>query len=207
MILDIVQVSVGGAKNISSEPGKTVMSAIEKYPVTTPTIEVGWENLAGDEQADKRTTRDRVTGIRKRIHGGPLQAVYVYPGEHLEEWKRDTGLDFDPGAFGENLTTWGAVEEDVRIGDVFACEGEGVAFRVTKPRRPCAKLPLHLGIDDMALRMMSTGRCGWYMAVERPGLMPVYSVLELVESDPTQPTVAEVFARKVKDNPTIPGLP
>ena len=65
-------------------------------------------NLEGDEQSDLT------------VHGGVDKAVYVYPSEHYEFWRRELPkMELPWGVFGENLTTEGLLESDVRIGDRF----------------------------------------------------------------------------------------
>jgi len=87
--------------------GKTVRTSIFKQPVAGP-VQVMAEHLAGDGQADLR------------VHGGPDKAVYAYPQEHWAYWQQLLPVSLlEPGAFGENLTTTGLLEPDVRVGDCF----------------------------------------------------------------------------------------
>jgi hypothetical protein len=75
-------------------------------------IWVGTTNLAGDGQADLR------------VHGGADKAINLYPFEHYANWLHELEIQELPtGAFGENLTTTGAVEADVCIGDIFEIGG------------------------------------------------------------------------------------
>ena len=73
------------------------------------------------------------------VHGGPDKAVYVYPSEHYAFWKNELpGEELGWGAFGENLTSEGLLEDQVQIGDRLRI---GTAeFIVTQPRMPCYKL-------------------------------------------------------------------
>jgi MOSC domain-containing protein YiiM len=65
-------------------------------------VAVATLNLAGDSQADLR------------VHGGRDKAVYAYPSEYYELWSHERPeLELGPGAFGENLTTEGLLDEDV----------------------------------------------------------------------------------------------
>jgi MOSC domain-containing protein YiiM len=154
------------------------------------------DGVDGDEQADKRVVRG------KRVHGGRFQAVYAYPLDHLALWAAELGISDRPGIFGENLTVAGITEYDVRIGDVF--RWGDVELRVSKPRRPCYKLPMHLGVDNVARLMNQNGRCGFYFEVITPGTVRANASLELVSSDQTGLTIASVFAAKVRADPTIP---
>ncbi|MDN0073985.1 MOSC domain-containing protein [Crenobacter sp. SG2303] len=76
---------------------------------------LGEEGFVDDEQADQR------------VHGGPEKAVHHYPFEHYARWQADhpelaPHLP-EPGAFGENLSTAGMVEETVCVGDVYRLGG------------------------------------------------------------------------------------
>jgi MOSC domain-containing protein YiiM len=87
--------------------GTTVRTSIFKQPVAGP-VRVHAEHLAGDGQADLR------------VHGGRDKAVYAYPQEHWAYWQQFLpAAQLVPGAFGENLTTTGLLEANVRVGDCF----------------------------------------------------------------------------------------
>ncbi len=193
---EIVQVSVGTPTLLGMHRGRKVISSIRKSDIGIGLVTVTPEGIEGDEQADKRMIRG------KRIHGGQFQAVYAYPLDHLRLWAAELGISDMPGIFGENLTVAGLTEHDVRIGDVF--RWGHVELRVTKPRRPCYKLPIHLGVDGVALLMNQNGRCGWYFEVITPGRVRANADLKLVQSDPDGLTIAAAFAAKVRADPTIP---
>jgi MOSC domain-containing protein YiiM len=76
------------------------------------------------------------------VHGGRDKAVYAYAHEHYAYWQPQLVTPLDPGAFGENLTTTGLLEEQVRVGDYFQV-GTAVLM-ATQPRQPCYKLGLRL---------------------------------------------------------------
>lgn len=65
-------------------------------------------------------------------------------------------MDLRWGAFGENFTTEGVLEGDVKIGDGFRVGS--AEFRVTQPRMPCYKLGVRFGRDDMVKRFLRSGR-------------------------------------------------
>ena len=71
------------------------------------------------------------------------------------------------GAFGENFTTEGLLERDVRIGDRF--EVGTAELQVTDPRMPCYKLGVRFDRDDMVKRFLASGGSGFYLAVLREG--------------------------------------
>jgi MOSC domain-containing protein YiiM len=196
---EIIQVSVGTPEVIGMRRGRDVVSSIRKRALAGAGIELTPDGIVGDEQADKRI----ING--KRVHGGEFQAVYMYPAEHLKAWADEVGTSELPGTFGENLTVTELNEQNVRIGDEYMWGG--VLLEVTKARRPCYKLPIHLGVDSIARQMMQNGRTGWYASVKTPGTVRLNSGLELIKSDPDALTIAEAFAVKVRSDPTVPDMP
>ena len=159
---------------------RTVNTAFFKEPVSGA-IPLSSLGLRGDGQADPR------------VHGGPGKAVYLYPFEHYAYWSAVLGrTDLTPGAFGENFTTEGLLETETRIGDIFAV-GSAV-LQVTKPRRPCAKLGLRMGSMSFVRVFAAAGRPGFYLSVVEEGSVEKEDTITRISTDPTRPTVAEVFA-------------
>lgn len=151
-------------------------SAINKQTVFGP-IHVGANNLVGDRQADLQ------------VHGGRDKAVYVYPQEHYSYWQQASGLlrtarvklpENPHGSFGENLTVSGDTEDNVYIGDVFAC-GEAL-LQVTQAREPCWKLAYKFKQKKLPMWVISSGRTGWYMRVLKEGVINTSNALTLVEA-------------------------
>jgi MOSC domain-containing protein YiiM len=160
------------------------MSGIHKRPVIGP-VAVGALGLAGDEQADLT------------VHGGLSKAVYAYPIEHYAYWReqrRTLGLaDSLPyGSLGENLTLQGVIEAGLFVGDVLRfpdCE-----LRVTQPRKPCYKFAAFFGDPLAPKKMVQTGFCGFYFAVDRPGSIEAGQVFELV-AGPRQMQLMALFPK------------
>ena len=150
--------------------GKPVRSGIVKQPVTADSIYLDTLNLDGDRQADLT------------VHGGRDKAVYAYPVEHLPLWNEELGTAFGPGTFGENLTTTGWLEDEVRIGDVWAW-GEA-RLQVSQPRSPCYKLATVTGRPDLLRRLVRTGRTGWYLRVLQAATVPVSGPIQMIERHP-----------------------
>jgi MOSC domain-containing protein YiiM len=144
--------------------GRKLMSAIGKGEVSGP-VTVGPLGLAGDEQADLS------------VHGGLSKAVYALPVEHLAWWqvqRQARGVSLfdevlDPGVLGENLSLQGLTEDEVFIGDTW--HFAEVVLRVTEPRQPCGKFNAVMGYDQAGHDMVQSSRCGFYLAVDKPGTL------------------------------------
>jgi MOSC domain-containing protein YiiM len=174
--MKVVTLSVGLPREVEWE-GNTVRTSIFKEPVDRR-LRVTTRNFEGDEQSDLT------------VHGGVDKAVYAYPSEHYEGWRRELpGVEFPPAVFGENLTTEGLLE-DVRIGDRFRI---GTAeFVVTQPRLPCYKLGIRFGRMDMLKRMLRNGRTGFYLAVTAEGDVGAGDSIEPIARADEGLTVADV---------------
>jgi MOSC domain-containing protein YiiM len=182
--MHIVSVNVGRPREVERR-GRRVRTSIWKDPVEG-SVRVRTLNIDGDAQSDLS------------VHGGPEKAVYAYPSEHYDYWRRELDIDSLPwGAFGENLTTAGMTESGIAIGDRVRIGT--VELMVTQPRLPCFKLGIRFDRDDMIKRFMSSGRSGFYLAVLREGELAAGDRLEIVSRDPGGVTVAEV-ARSADDS-------
>ena len=153
-------------------------SAIGKRPVSSLADPrphpVSTNGLDGDES------------VERKIHGPPLQAVYVYPAEHYVFWQslaRQHGRPPLPaaGALGENLTVEGLAESQVWIGDTLAVGT--VRLRVTRPRDPCFKLNAWLGLSMAGKMMIQSGYTGFYCSVVRAGELAAGDPVELIPGD------------------------
>jgi MOSC domain-containing protein YiiM len=199
--LRVVSVNVGLPREVDWH-GRTVRTSIWKSPVAGR-VRVSPLNLAGDQQSDLA------------VHGGREKAVYAYPSEHYEFWRGElAGQDLPWGSFGENLTTEGLLEPDVRIGD--RLRAGSAQFVVTQPRMPCFKLGIRFGRDDMVKLFLRSGRSGFYLAVLQEGEVAAGDPIERMGRDGHGVTVADIanlYARD-KDNQDllrraveVPALP
>jgi MOSC domain-containing protein YiiM len=144
-------------------------------------------NLDGDAQSDLR------------VHGGPEKAVYAYPSEHYDYWRRELEIDSLPwGAFGENLTTAGITESGIGIGDRIRIGS--AELMVTQPRLPCFKLGIRFDREDIIKRFMRSGRSGFYLAVVLEGELAAGDRVEIVSRDAKGVTVADVAATEKGDS-------
>lgn len=178
----VVSLNIGVATNINPQGQRPVLSGIAKQSVGDDLVSLTELGLKGDVQ------------VNLKVHGGERRAVYVYPSEHYALWREELGQDLEPGSFGENVTSEGALEGDIRIGDVFLWGNTAVC--VTEPREPCSKLNLYRGVPDMIERMQANGRCGWYLQVLAPGSVYRNAPMMLKGREEGTPTVAEAFRAK-----------
>jgi MOSC domain-containing protein YiiM len=176
--MKIVSINVGRPRQIPWQ-GQLVQTSIFKSPVRGR-VRVRLHNLDGDEQSDRT------------VHGGVNKAVYVYPSEHYEFWKRELpDADLDWGNFGENLTTEGILEDRVQIGDTLRVGS--AEFVVTQPRMPCFKLGIRFDRADMVKRFHRSGRSGFYLSITREGEVGPDDEVTLTTGRNDSISVAEIF--------------
>jgi len=175
--MQLVSVNVALPQDVLWQ-GKTIRTSIFKQPVAGP-VAVLAEHLAGDGQADLR------------VHGGPDKAVYAYPQEHWQYWRQHLPTaQLVPGAFGENLTTVGLLETEVRVGDCFQL-GTAVLLAV-QPRRPCLKLGIRLARPGVVREFELARRSGIYFRVQQPGTVQAGDAITLVQASPHAVTIQDM---------------
>lgn len=136
-------------------------------------------NLDGDRQADLS------------VHGGVSKAVYGYPVEHYEFWRRELPeMELPYGMFGENFTTEGLREDELNVGDRFRV-GEA-ELMVTEPRLPCYKLGIKFGRTDIIRKFLQSRRTGFYFAVVSEGKVEAGNEMEPLHRDPNDITIADI---------------
>jgi MOSC domain-containing protein YiiM len=182
--LRLVTLSVGRPRLMVFK-GKSINSGIFKSPVEGP-VQLRTLNLDGDRQADLT------------VHGGPFKAVYAYPSEHYDYWRKELPeAEFGSSAFGENFTTEGMQEADLHIGDRLRV---GTAIIVVRqPRMPCYKLAAKFQRDDMIERFLHSGRSGFYFSVEQEGTVSPGDSFEPVSQEPKGITIEEMNVLFAKD--------
>jgi MOSC domain-containing protein YiiM len=164
--MKLSSINVGLPRTVTLN-GDPVSTGIFKEPVAGRLM-LRTLNLEGDRQADLS------------VHGGPSKAVYVYPAEHYDYWKREMpGMKLPWGMFGENFTSVGLFESEVNIGDRFSV-GSAVVM-VTEPRMPCYKLGIKFGRSDMVKKFLASERTGFYFAVWQEGEVGAGDPIELIE--------------------------
>lgn len=182
--MKLLSINVGLPRDVKWR-GKVVRTSIFKAPVSGR-VRVMRLNVEGDQQSDLS------------VHGGVEKAVYAYPSEHYAFWRNQiASTDFPWGAFGENLTTEGLLEDRVHIGDRF--RAGSTEFIVTQPRMPCFKLGIRFNRPDMVKRFLRSGRVGFYFAVVQEGDIGAGDSLDLVAEDNSHITVADVVGLYAAD--------
>ena len=175
--MKIISLNVGLPRLVLRN-GEPVSTGIFKEPVAGRVM-MRTLNLDGDRQSDLS------------VHGGPEKAVYVYPSEHYEFWKRELpDRDLPWGMFGENLTTTGLFETEVNIGDKFRVGTAEVM--VTQPRMPCYKLGIRFRRADIIKRFLLSERSGFYLSVLKEGEVSAGDEFQLLEKNTSGVRVVDV---------------
>ena len=189
--MNVVSVNVGLPRDVIWK-GKTVTTGIFKEPVEGR-VPLRTLNLDGDRQADLN------------VHGGVHKAVYAYPAEHYEFWRRElAGLESPWGLFGENLTVEGLFEDELNIGDRLRIGS--AELTVTQPRLPCYKLAVKFGRDDIIKRFLDSGRTGFYFAVQREGEVGAGDSIETISTDAGGLKVADLTRLYLEGKDDAEGL-
>ena len=172
----VLSVNVGQPREISWR-GKRITTCIFREPVAGRVV-VRRLHLEGDQQANLK------------VHGGLDKAVYAYPAEHYDFWRKEfPGMSLPWGWFGENLTTEGLLETAVHIGDRLRIGSAEV--QITSPRVPCSTLEAKFEREDMIKRFLASQRTGFYLAVLQEGEVGAGDPIEVIECDANQVTVTE----------------
>lgn len=175
LVGQIRAVCIGSAGTLT-HGRREIESAYVKHPVDGR-VRLGTLGFPGDEHVYEG-------------HGGPDMAVLAYPHEHYAAW-RSLGLDLpDAGAFAENLTVTGLVEDDVCLGDVF--EVGSAVVQVTQPRMPCYKIAARYGRKQLAVEAQEAGFIGYLLRVLAEGDVVAGDTMRLIGREPHGVTVAQV---------------
>ena len=175
--MKIISINVGLPRLVERN-GEVVSTGIFKEPVAGRVM-LRTLNLDGDRQSDLS------------VHGGPFKAVYGYPSEHYDFWKRELpDMDLPLGVFGENFTTEGMFETEINIGDKFRIGSAEVM--VTQPRMPCYKLGIRFGRADIIKRFLVSERSGFYFSVLKEGDVGASDEFELIAKNVSGVKVVDV---------------
>jgi len=94
------------------------------------------------------------------------------------------------GAFGENFTTEGLLEDHIRVGD--RVQIGSAEFVVTQPRMPCFKLGIRFDQMDMVKRFLKSKRTGFYLAVLREGEVGAGDPIQFVDRQEGGLTITDI---------------
>jgi MOSC domain-containing protein YiiM len=189
--MKIISVNTGLPREIFHE-GRMIRTGIFKTPVSGR-VRVNALNIAGDRQADLT------------VHGGASKAIYAYPAEHYEFWRKELpGVELPWGSFGENLTTEGVLENGLSIGDRL-CAGS-VELIVTEPRLPCYKLNAKFLREDMVKRFLRSRRTGFYFSVASEGDIGPGDTIQILARDENHVSVADITRLYAFDSKDLAGM-
>lgn len=187
----IISVNVSPPKEIDFE-GQKVVTGIFKEPVEER-VTLKTLNLDGDRQADLK------------VHGGPDKAVYAYPIEHYEFWRKVfPGIEMPNGMFGENFTVEGLKESEVSVGDAFQIGSSKVM--ATQPRMPCYKLGVKFGRMDVLKKFLASGRSGIYFKVLEEGEVGAGDPIVLIKKDTNRVSISDVVRLYVSGTEDIDAM-
>ena len=185
-----LSINIGSLRDILRN-GKKIKTGIFKQP-TEDSIEVNRLGLRGDDQANRK------------LHGGIHKAICIYPAEHYDLWRKELGKpDLSYGDFGENLTTFGLMEDAVCLGDRFRIGSAEMV--VTQPREPCVTLNARLDIVDLSIRFRKSGRSGFYFSVAKEGILNNGDAIEYVFKDENRVSVSE-FNQVISREPGVEDI-
>jgi len=124
--------------------------------------------------------RDVMSGIHKRPVTGPVAVSTLgLAGDEQADLTVHGGLAKAVYAYPvEHYAYW----REQRFPD---CE-----LRVTQPRKPCYKFAAFFGDPLAPKKMVQTGYCGFYLAVDRPGLIAAGQAFERVAGPRQTPLMA-----------------
>jgi len=175
--LKLLSLNVGLPRQVNFQ-NELVTTGIFKEPVKGR-VRLRKLNLDGDKQADLT------------VHGGVDKAVYAYPKEHYDYWKKELPeMSLPWGMFGENFTTHGMFEEMINIGDQFQVGTAKVV--ATQPRMPCYKLGVKFGRMDIIKKFLASGLTGIYFKVTKEGELEEGDEIKLIKKDENNVTIKDI---------------
>ena len=174
-IMQLESINVGQTETISHKQ-KSFTTGICKYPVDSAYLEE--TGVRGDAVVDVEH------------HGGADQAVYAYSTDDYDWWANETGLEFAPGLFGENLTIRG-LPTDMNVGDRLLI-GE-VVLEATAPRIPCSTFSTRMQDSGFGLVFRKAERPGIYFRVLSGGEVSVGDAVTFVGDDASDVSILDLF--------------
>lgn len=182
-------INVGRAETISLG-NKSHHTGICKHPVDGPVVVTS-------------SGIDNDAIIATKHHGGPDQAIYAYSADDYDWWSAETGRDYFPGLFGENLTIRD-LPTDMNVGDRLLI-GE-VVLEATAPRIPCDTLATRMQDRGFGMAFRQAARPGIYFRVLNEGEIRRGDAVTLVESTEHDVSILDLFRYKYRLNHAVDDL-
>ena len=134
------------------------------------------------------------------------KALHQYPAEHHARLAAlfPDARHLVPGGLGENISTRGATEADVCIGDVFRLGDARI--QVSQPRMPCWKIDHRTGCEGLSFAVAEHGLAGWYYRVLEAGEIAAGDWLEHMERPADAVSLAEFWRVTGARRPSIAAL-
>jgi MOSC domain-containing protein YiiM len=174
--MTVVSIHVGMPRRLLRESGEFLTGGA-KAEVSEAMLRFG--GFEGDLVAD-------------RIHhGGPDRAACAYPAGHYAWWKSEYGYELGFGAFCENLTVEGLLEEGIFVGDILRI-GDALT-QVSLPRDPCKTIDRITAIPSLHRIARESGNCGFHLRTLEEGRVRVGDGIELAERNAEGISVAAVL--------------
>jgi MOSC domain-containing protein YiiM len=181
--MKVISTNIGEPQEIHWQ-GSTIKTGIFKESVGS--IRVKKYFVEGDNVADLR------------VHGGQRKAVYGYPSEHYDFWRKEyPALTMEWGMFGENITTEGLLEPNIFIGSVYRVGS--ALLRVTEPRMPCFKLAAKFGSNDIIRRFMKSRKSGFYFTVLSEGIVKPGDTIAIEQEGEHGRTIVDEVERRERE--------
>ncbi|MCX2680495.1 MOSC domain-containing protein [Galbibacter sp. EGI 63066] len=176
--MNVTAVNIAKPRVVSWK-GKEIKTGIYKYPVSIPIL-LEETDVKGD------------TVVDRKYHGGKDMACYLFSADHYPYWKENyPDLDWNWGMFGENITIAGFDETAICIGDILKI-GNAIV-QVSQPRQPCLKLGIRFNDQKVLKDFIAYARPGGYLRVLQPGTVSKDAEVTILEKDPRQLSLSEVF--------------
>lgn len=184
----VLALHAGGRSALEPDGGATGMRKAKLSGL----VSVGFEGIPGDDIVDRR------------YHGGPERALCVYDVAYygvLAAQFPKPDEPWQPGGFGENITTQDLPDTDVCIGDIY--QAGSIVFQVSQPRSPCWKLNARFGLKKLSKFVQHSRISGWYARILEAGEIREGDALHLLERQKETCTLP-VFWDTVLANPPDP---
>jgi MOSC domain-containing protein YiiM len=186
----LVSVNIGAIRTLTSG-GKTVTTGIYKQPIIGR-VAVRAINIEGDHQADRIN------------HGGVHKAVYAYAVGDYEWFAAAENRKFQPGDFGENLTTVDVDVTQAIIGERWLVGS--VELEVSEPRLPCYKLGIKMGDPGFPKRFAKALRPGAYLRIVREGELEASDQVNILSRPNHGVSIRDVANAYLFDHGLLRGL-